>query len=70
MFINFFFLFNKTLHKLVKQTTIDSYKAKAVGEVVDEYLKELQTKIKKKFSDIKARNEKDSLVILKCSIEI
>ena len=52
----------KSFHKIAKETAICSFKKKAIGEIFDEYLKELLKKIKQKFTILRNENDKESLV--------
>jgi hypothetical protein len=50
------------MHKLAKDMAISQFKKKSVGDVSEEYFKELIIQIKNKFSIVKIENDKESQV--------
>lgn len=50
----------KYAHNMVKETVVEFYKGKDLGEAGEPGLKEVQRNMKKRFSEIKAQNSKDA----------
>lgn len=50
-------------HKDAKQIAVQEFKEKAVGNMSTDFMKDLQLKIKQKFTTIKAENEKECRVL-------
>lgn len=51
----------KMCHKVAKESALNNFRKKAIGDVSDEFLKEFSKKIKQKLNAIKTENEKESL---------
>lgn len=50
----------KSYHRMAKETAVTNFKKKAIGDISDEFFKDIVKKIKQKFAVIKNENEKES----------
>jgi hypothetical protein len=50
----------KSAHKSAKDAAMEVFRHRAVGEVSEEFLRELYKKMKQKFAQVKLHNEKES----------
>ena len=52
----------KVGHRIAKEAAIETYKKKAIGDVSEEYVRELVKRIKARLAQIRAHNERESNV--------